>query len=267
MLFLPKNRISIVHADKSISSLPLQEFDFVPPYTFVHRCDAKRYELGALLSAAIEQGQIQETYANACAIVAAKLVNGQFFRIDLASLKREWGIPSELRAYTVELPTAIMGSLVDSSMEHSFPNLFHIDENAILIGSSAHTDARYTLETMLQVFFCKEDSEWKKAFFKSLMEHSIRTYGPAIQSLFTTFDLLTGGLVKGQTKIEMRLTELNKSHPVNGFNRLKKNFEKKIMKPFDALRHANTPVGYFEMLAAYKAAFPILWWLEMNGLT
>lgn len=267
MLFLPKNRISIVRPDKSIVSLPEQDFELDPPYTFIRRCDGERFELETLLAAAIEQGEILGAYSNACARIPVKLVTGQLFKIDLVWLKRVWGIPPHLRAYTVELPTGIMGAHIDgNSIEHCFPKIHHIDENAISIGSNAFTNRSYTLETLVDVFFCCDDTEWKKALYHSLKEYSTRNYSPAILSLFTAFELLTKGLVQGQTKIDIRLTELSKDYPVDGFARLKKNFEKKVIGPFNALRHGNTPTGYLEIQSAYKAAFPILWWLEISGL-
>ncbi len=245
--------------------MPAQNFDFVAPYTFIRRTDGKSYELGALLETAVNAGHILVVYSNAFATITPKIVTGQFHRIDVASLKRDLGIPPELRPYTVVLPTAIMGQRMGETMEHSLPHLHYIDENTISIGSNAHAERSYALETTADVYFCNDDTEWKKAFFQSLKEYSVRTYNPAIRSLFTAFDLLTSGLVSDQTKIEMRLSELNRSHPITGFNRLKKNLEKKIMKPFDALRHANASVGFAEIQEAYKAAFPILWWLETSG--
>jgi len=163
-----------------------------------------------------------------------------------------------------------MGARVDDkSMEHCFPNIFRIDENVILIGSNAHTNTPYAMEAVVKVFFCCDDKEWKRALYDSLNEYSTRNYGPAILSLFTAFDLLTKYLVQDKKirTIYLRLSELNKAHPMDGFAQLRDHFETKIMKPFNALRHDNTPTGYLEIRSAYKAAFPILWWLEISGLT
>jgi hypothetical protein len=91
MLFLPKNYLSIVYPSGGIGSFPVLHFDFVAPHTFIHRRDGTSYDLADLLQDAISAGQVLELYSNAYAMITAKLVTGQFFRIDVASLKRGWG--------------------------------------------------------------------------------------------------------------------------------------------------------------------------------
>lgn len=199
-------------------------------------------------------------------------------------------VPAGFTIFAVPLPTAIMGNVEEG--EHCFPSLFLIDENTVLIGTTAHKTKKNpvgkTFDNVGLNVFCYESRDkagWMKILYSSLSNLAQGNTNTAVLLLATALELYSDYLLHKylERKIVAQKLIENVTHSVKAwrlkadrvtliletlmpgfdkpaFNKELEQFRQKVRDPRNAYVHEHSKdLTKPEAHAAFCAAFELLW--------
>lgn len=211
-LFSPSH-FPICYADGGIARIPLANLDEVEKGVFKEPNRQERHSLYEALQASMSNSinDVLYNFSNFTDIRNVELTIGNTNRIELK-------LPNGCEVFAAPLPAAVMGDSAKGI--HCFPSLFHMGEDALLVGTTAHqTHANPIGETVrmmifIHCYFSKDAYGWKRVLYSALSNLSQHNTNIAVILLTTAVELYCDHLFRKylQTK---DISEVISEHTVN----------------------------------------------------
>ncbi len=281
-LFNPSH-IPICHSG-GVTRLQKNEFHQFSSGIFEKKGTAEKVELYAAIKQAMTQSidQVLFNFSHWTWMAPIQLTVGNILRVSVPA-------PIGHAVFAVSMPTAIIGNM--DKGEHCFPSLFLIDENNVLIGTTAHqvdnNPIGKTFDTTINIFCYESEGApgWRKVLYSSLSNLSQGNANTAVLLLATAVELYADYLFakdleqKGvaQTEVEHRVSEVRLWRPkvarvtnilevlLPGFDKSAfaealGEFMEKVRNPRNAYVHRHSKdLTKAEAHEAFYAAFELLW--------